>query len=166
MIQTTLVLDGEAHSLEILGLHPCLRVRLDGRVHQIEAVHRGARGTQLLLDGQAFDFVAVCDESVVHLRVGGRTLQVELPDPRDAQGASQASGDAIVADMPGTVVRVAVAEGDAVQAGQFVLTIESMKLQMNLAAPREGRVARILVQANQSFERGARLVELHDAEGA
>lgn len=166
MNPTTLVLDGEAHTLEILGRHPSLRVRLDGRVHQVDAVHHGARGTRLLLDGQAFDFVAARDESVVHLRVGGRTLRVELPDPRDAQGAGQASGDAIVADMPGTVVRLAVAEGDAVEAGQCVLTIESMKLQMNLAAPRQGRIARILVQANQSFERGARLVELQEAEGA
>ncbi len=165
MSEITLVLDGEPHRLEILRGHPALRVRLDGQIHEIEAIRHGRHVTQLRVDGHEVEVVAAGDDSLVHLRMGGRTLTVEVPDPRDAPSTGPGSGDAIVADMPGMVVRLAKAEGDTVQAGECVLTIESMKLQMNLGAPRAGVIARVLVQANQSFDKGTRLVELLAAEG-
>ena len=52
------------------------------------------------------------------------------------------------------------AEGEEVVAGEVVVTIESMKLLMNLSAPRAGRIARIAVELNQTFDKGATLVML------
>jgi acetyl/propionyl-CoA carboxylase alpha subunit len=47
--------------------------------------------------------------------------------------------------VPGTVVRVAVAEGDAVGAGQIVLVLEAMKMQHTVTAPHAGTVTRMSV---------------------
>ena len=61
---------------------------------------------------------------------------------------------------PGTVVKIMVAAGDAVHKGQPLLVIESMKMQTEIAARRDGTVEQIFVTENQTFDRGARLVAL------
>jgi propionyl-CoA carboxylase alpha chain len=48
--------------------------------------------------------------------------------------------------MPGTVVRVAVAEGEVVEPGQTVLVLEAMKMQHTVTAPQAGTVTRMSVQ--------------------
>jgi propionyl-CoA carboxylase alpha chain len=72
---------------------------------------------------------------------GGHAAYTRTPrftDPADAV----ASGS-LLAPMPGTVVRVDVADGDAVAAGQPVLVLEAMKMQHTVAAPYAGTVTRI-----------------------
>jgi len=72
-------------------------------------------------------------------------------------------GHAVRAAMPGLVVSVGVAPGDAVAAGQPLLVVEAMKMQSPVRAPRGGRVARVLVDAGVQIEGGALLVELEPA---
>jgi propionyl-CoA carboxylase alpha chain len=69
------------------------------------------------------------------------TVVPRFTDPADAV----ASGS-LLAPMPGTVVRVAVAEGDAVDAGETVLVLEAMKMQHTVTAPHAGTVTRMSVQ--------------------
>jgi propionyl-CoA carboxylase alpha chain len=78
------------------------------------------------------------DAATGHVRL---TVVPRFTDPADAV----ASGS-LLAPMPGTVVRVAVAEGDAVEAGQIVLVLEAMKMQHTVAAPQAGTVTRMSVQ--------------------
>ena len=68
----------------------------------------------------------------------------------------------IAATLPGLVVAVAVAEGDSVEAGQSLLTIEAMKMQNEVRAPRAGRVAAIAVAAGTAVATGALLLRLED----
>ena len=77
-----------------------------------------------------------------------------------------ASGDAsLEAPMPGTVVQLRVRPGTAVRAGETLVVLESMKMEISIASPRDGRVAVVLVAAGDQVERGAVLIELAD-EGA
>ena len=62
--------------------------------------------------------------------------------------------------MPGAVLEVLVAEGDEVEQNQTVVVMESMKMELLIAAPRDGVVRRVSVQAGQQVERGMRLLEL------
>ncbi len=78
------------------------------------------------------------DSATGHTRL---TLLPRFTDPADAV----ASGS-LLAPMPGTVVRVAVAEGDAVEAGQTVLVLEAMKMQHSVTAPQAGTVTRLSVR--------------------
>ena len=149
---------GETHELNVVARRPQLVVRLDGRLHSIADGGMADGVRTITIDGVAVAFAAVQDGTSVHLHVDGRVVRVDFPDPRDAAAAGGAGASDIVAPMPGTVLCILRNQGDAVAAGDVVLTIESMKLQMNLVAPRDGIVARVAVGAEATFNKGDTLV--------
>ena len=61
----------------------------------------------------------------------------------------------LLAPMPGSIVRIAVAEGDQVGAGQPLLWLEAMKMQHQVTAPVTGTVAELHVTEGQQVEVGA-----------
>ena len=100
--------------------------------------------------------------------VGGWRFEVEVEDAvraalrerasRDREAAGHAGPTAVHAIIPGVVVSVAVAAGDAVAAGQQLLAVEAMKMQNELRAPRAGVVERVAVAAGATIEVGDLLV--------
>jgi biotin carboxyl carrier protein len=62
--------------------------------------------------------------------------------------------------MPGTVLAVHVQEGDAVRAGQPLVTVEAMKMEHVVSSPVDGTVGRLLVAAGQSVSLGQSLAEV------
>ena len=66
----------------------------------------------------------------------------------------------VTASLPGLVVAVAVAAGDIVEVGQPLLTIEAMKMQNEVRAPRAGRVIEVSVAAGTAVATGAALLRL------
>jgi biotin carboxyl carrier protein len=62
--------------------------------------------------------------------------------------------------MPGKVIKVSVAEGDAVTRGQEILVVEAMKMENAVRAPRDGRVGRIAAKVGDMVAPGVTLVEL------
>jgi biotin carboxyl carrier protein len=56
--------------------------------------------------------------------------------------------------MPGKVVRVLVAEGDAVQAGQGLFVVEAMKMQNEICTSKTGQVERLLAAEGQAVNAG------------
>ncbi|MCA0240445.1 MAG: biotin/lipoyl-binding protein [Proteobacteria bacterium] len=81
-----------------------------------------------------------------------------------ADGGESREGS-VRAPMSGRVIAVMVTEGDAVERGQTLAVLESMKMEMPLVAPRAGRVARVLGQAGMQLNAGQVLVEV-SAEAA
>ena len=100
--------------------------------------------------------------------VNGDAFPLTITDPRAAfarrspasdTGLAGASGSAAVtAPMPGRVVKVLVAPGDAVAARQPLVIVEAMKMENELRAPRSGTVASVRVSEGQSVEAQAVLV--------
>ncbi|MFJ6215969.1 biotin carboxylase N-terminal domain-containing protein [Streptomyces sp. NPDC092296] len=97
-------------------------------------------------------------------RYGG-TVHVDSPlgaavltavDRFPAPAAPTAPGS-LLAPMPGTVLRVAVAEGEPVAAGQAVLWLEAMKMEHRVTAPGAGTVTELRVRPGQQVELGALL---------
>lgn len=70
------------------------------------------------------------------------------------------SGGEMVAQMPGQVRQLLVAEGEAVSQGQPLLILEAMKMEIRVAAPFDGVVTHLLVQPGQTVERGQQLAEV------
>ena len=70
--------------------------------------------------------------------------------PVAADTANVNTNNAIKAPLPGTIVEVKVAVGDAVQAGDVVVVLEAMKMANNLEAEKSGKVTAVLVQQGQS----------------
>jgi acetyl-CoA/propionyl-CoA carboxylase biotin carboxyl carrier protein len=67
-------------------------------------------------------------------------------------------GEVIVAPMQGTILRVAVEEGQRVEAGQMVCILEAMKMENHIAAGREGTVAKVAVSKGDAVDLGQPLV--------
>lgn len=111
-------------------------------------------------------FIATAgDVHFIHLR--GRTHRVEAINALDrarALAARAGGAEEIRAPMPGVVVSVAVAEGDAVPAAALLLTIESMKLQTAITASHAARVAALCVGPGDHFDQGAVLVRLEPVD--
>jgi len=96
--------------------------------------------------------------------IAGYRFLAEVDDPRQWKRSNRA-GDAhghasIAAAMPGKIVRILVAVGDDVVAGQGIVVVEAMKMQNELKAPRDGRVTAIEVRENDSVIAGAVLATI------
>jgi acetyl-CoA/propionyl-CoA carboxylase biotin carboxyl carrier protein len=106
----------------------------------------------------------------VPVRIGRRWLTADVPGLAQAregplararqqarerqERAGQAAGDVISAPMQGTVLRVAVADGDEVAAGQELLVVEAMKMENPLRAPHPGRVTGLQAAAGDTVAQG------------
>ncbi len=113
--------------------------------------------------GEVSDVITLAvkdDTFYVHLNGETHELVYRNPISRFASKPAGAAGDVVRAPMPGTVVQLPVQPGDSVGAGDAVLVIESMKLEMVLRAPRAGTIKSLSIVAGGKFERDAILVFL------
>ena len=88
---------------------------------------------------------------------------VAAPAPAAAPAAAQVSAGSIevVAAVPGKVFKVTANVGDAVKAGDTVIILESMKMEIPVVAPEDGTVASINVGAGDAVESGDLLATLN-----
>ncbi len=91
---------------------------------------------------------------------GAERLDFDLVDPRHVDIRASVHGGDLVARLPGTVVSVAVAEGDRVAAGATLVVIEAMKMEHTMRAPRAGVVTRVHFARGDRVAEGAVLIEL------
>ncbi|ENR66531.1 acetyl-CoA carboxylase biotin carboxylase subunit [Brucella abortus] len=84
-----------------------------------------------------------------------------------ATGAEEdaSSESRILSPMPGLVRLVSVVEGASVAKGDPLVTMEAMKMELSLTAPRDGKVASVTVAAGDQVNEGALLVELEEQHG-
>ena len=91
----------------------------------------------------------------------GATVLTEIE--RFPLPGSQLAAGALVAPLPGTVVKVAVAVGDPVTAGDTLVAIEAMKMEHEVRAPSDGTVTEVHVAAGEQVEAGRLLVVIDGA---
>jgi len=113
------------------------------------------------------------------VEVGGRRLEVTLPGgiatssggasagakkPRKAATKAKAavSGDDVVAPMQGTIVKVAVADGDVVAAGDLVVVLEAMKMEQPLTAHKAGTITGVIAEVGTTVQSGTTLLQIKD----
>jgi biotin carboxyl carrier protein len=85
-----------------------------------------------------------------------------VDDTAGGAGGGAGSGT-VTAPMPGKVVKVLVAAGDAVTAGQPLVVVEAMKMETTLAAEIDGTVKTVNANAGDTVDAGAVLVEIAPA---
>jgi acetyl-CoA/propionyl-CoA carboxylase, biotin carboxylase, biotin carboxyl carrier protein len=119
----------------------------------------------------------------VVVEVGGRRLEVSLPGdlafsggggggvatktakPRKrsgAKGAAAVSGDAVAAPMQGTIVKIAVEDGQQVEAGDLIVVLEAMKMENPVSAHKAGTVTGLAVSSGETVTQGSVLCEIKD----
>jgi acetyl-CoA/propionyl-CoA carboxylase, biotin carboxylase, biotin carboxyl carrier protein len=133
-----------------------------------------------------FDGAADADEAAprqsVVVEVGGRRLEVSLPGDlafgggggvaaapsrgvprkRHGKGTPKTSGDAVTAPMQGTVIKVAVSDGDTVSAGDLIVVLEAMKMENPVTAHKDGTVTSLAAEPGSSVGQGTVLCEIKD----
>ena len=138
-------------------------ITLDGRTVHVDAVRSGPTVYSVIEDGRQFE--AMVDEKGAHgfdVLVAGRLFHLESLDERTqllAQTASAAptGPQSIVAEMPGKVVKISVASGEAVREGQGVVILEAMKMENEIPSPIAGTVKDLPVGEGQTVEAGTLL---------
>ncbi len=151
-----------------------LTVMVDGRAVPLELEREGEGWTangraasvleaepgiySVLIEGRSFEARIERTEEAWAVTIGGRRFEIEVADPRRLSRRSHrfdhAGRQRVTAPMPGRVVRVLVAEGDAVEAGQGIAVIEAMKMQNELKATKSGRVAALSVREGATVAAG------------
>jgi acetyl-CoA/propionyl-CoA carboxylase biotin carboxyl carrier protein len=74
--------------------------------------------------------------------------------------AAAASGDALTSPMQGTIVKIAVADGDQVVAGDLVVVLEAMKMEQPLNAHKAGTIAGLAASVGDVIATGAVICEI------
>ncbi|MGQ0796246.1 MAG: biotin/lipoyl-containing protein [Methanobacteriota archaeon] len=159
-----LIVDGEAHEVEVVGRGKALRVRIDGAEYRPVA-HVSAdavevrigprrrtirfRGSHALVDGDPHPIVV--------------RERLESIARRPTAGRGPAPAVYVVRPtMPGRVVRVAVRPGARVRRGDVLVVLEAMKMQNEIPAPADGRVRQVLVAEGESIP-GDRVIAVLEA---
>jgi len=130
------------------GGGPERMLTLGDEVHRVFVRPGEARGTYTLwVDGFRFDVEALDERSRAIRELSAATAAPKGPAP-------------LLAPMPGMIVRVNVAEGDVIHAGQGLVVMEAMKMENELRATSGGAVRRVLVTPGTAVEKGALLLEM------
>ena len=94
---------------------------------------------------------------------GGASAGKTAPVRRGrAKGAARISGDALTSPMQGTIVKVAVEDGQVVAKGDVVVVLEAMKMEQPLAAHKDGTVTALQAEIGTSVTSGAVICEIKD----
>jgi len=130
----------------------------DDRAQGIARLVSGTASVPVVVEGNRSDWVVT---------LNGRRISVSVLTRRERLLADAASverthaGPTIVkATLPGLIVTVTVEVGDEVAEGATLLTIEAMKMQNEVRAPRAGKVIEVTVAAGQVVATGAALLRL------
>jgi biotin carboxyl carrier protein len=145
-----------------------LHVSVDDVVYEMKFSQVGDQPVySLLLNGRSYEGLIYADEGNWQVILNGALYSTLVEDEREKRLRGQASGTVadgaefpLRAPMPGLVIGIPVVEGQAVQKGDVLLVLESMKMQNELRSPRAGVVARIKVSTGERVEKKQTLLHV------
>jgi acetyl-CoA/propionyl-CoA/long-chain acyl-CoA carboxylase, biotin carboxylase, biotin carboxyl carrier protein len=119
--------------------------------------------------------VPAADRERLTVEVGGKRLEVVVPVARRAaaqpvmaerprratrHAPAAPAGDSLISPMQGTIIKIAVAEGQQVSAGDVVVVLEAMKMEQPLIAHKDGVVCGLSVTVGQTVTSGAAICQI------
>jgi biotin carboxyl carrier protein len=148
---------------ELKGEAQNCRFRID-KTEGTAAVETASPGVySILVDGVSYDARVERTPEGMVVAIAGQRFDISVHDPRrwSPKSAGGTQGVAtLTSPMPGKVVRVLVAEGDAVEAGQGILVVEAMKMQNELKALRAGHVISLTAREGATVVAGESLATI------
>ena len=159
-------IEHEKHEVEIVPDGSSLKARVGDRNYVLEASEPEPNVFLLKHEGRIFEVFVSADadpNTPFSVKIGNDEIEAKVTDPKRLRGSSseddQASGRAeIRTAMPGKIVRILVASGDAVQKGDGVIVVEAMKMQNEMRSPKDGIVSEIRVAESDTVSAGDVLV--------
>lgn len=133
--------------------------QIGDRVVDFNLKERDSNGGWLGFEGRNRRFYIQRNRDEVTVWIDGHTYRLTKTQKGQTTDQATATGPGEVrALMPGKILRVDVAPGDDVSERQTVVTMESMKMESALAAPRAGKVSAVKCQVGQAVDMGELLV--------
>ena len=122
----------------------------------------------LIVDGRSHEsYIYQGEEENWQVLLRGRLYPVTVEDEREKRLRAAAGGGVaetgefhLRAPMPGLVVAIPVTEGQQVKRGQVILILESMKMQNEIKAPRDGVIGRVRVKPGETVEQKQTLLSV------
>ncbi|HEY4279939.1 MAG TPA: biotin carboxylase N-terminal domain-containing protein, partial [Conexibacter sp.] len=111
-------------------------------------------------------YAIATDPADGRLWIGRDGYQMEVAPARAGGGELGAAGESLAAPMPGTILLVHVADGDAVREGDVLVVMESMKMELSVTAPYDGVVDGLTVRPGDKVALRETLLEVHAAGDA
>ena len=137
------------------------------REEEKPAAKGGAAAYTATVDGKNVTVEVSADGKEYTAKVNGKSFKVAVaegaaaPAAKAAASAGGAAAD-LTAPMPGTVIKVLVAEGDEVAEGQTVVVMEAMKMETEIKAEKAGRVAQIVAAQGAVVAAGDVLAKIEE----
>ena len=155
-----IVQSGESEQpIEISAAAPDYRFRLgEGPERTANVLMPEAGVYSVLLDGCVYDARVEETPDGLVVVIDGYRFEMDVRDPRRWSRKGAAAGvdgvQKVTAPMPGKIVRVLVATGDDVVAGQGLLVVEAMKMQNEMKALRAGKILTVTVKEGATVTAG------------
>lgn len=144
-------------------------VTLNGERMRVDWESISAETASLFVNNKSYQVVFNKQGDEWHILVEGEAHVVTVLDElsyrvaQARQSAQAAGGPAVVkSPMPGVILSVLVAEGDAVEKEDKLVILESMKMENELKAPKAGIVKRVHTAVGDSAEKGQALITIGD----
>ena len=130
------------------------KITIEGESYEVEVeeIAEGRRGAPTVTAKAP----AVTREAVTPAAPTATPPAAKAPTPKVA------GGEVVTAPMPGTIVSIRVSGGDTVKAGDVLLILDSMKIQNEIRAPREGKIKEVLVSEGKYVRRREPLVSIEE----
>ena len=158
---------GVEHALRVCILgKDCFRIEHNGLATDIRLQLTDGRALRVDLDGHVFPATVHRDGADIAVFFGGHGHAFVMTEEAGHHGEQAAGGDKLSAPMPGLVRIVSTEPGARVVKGDALVTMEAMKMELVLAAPRDGVVAAVPVAVGDQVAEGALLLLLEPEEAA
>ena len=128
------------------------KVTLNGRTYEVEV----EQGKAMLTD----EYEAYAPAPAAPAAPAAAAPAAPAAPAPAAAPAVTAAGEPVNSPMPGTILRVEIAQGAAVKEGQLLVVLEAMKMENEILAPKDGTVAQVVVQKGSHVETGSPLIIL------
>lgn len=158
-----LTINGRDSAIEIHARAPECRFTFEGEAERLALVEAAEPGVySILIEGRSYDaFVTESPAGTLVVSIDGHRFEIAVRDPRrwsrSTAGAGAEGVQTVASPMPGKVVRVLVAAGEEVAAGQGLVVVEAMKMQNELKSLRAGRVLTLPAREGDTVSAGETL---------
>ena len=146
-LDNQVTIDGHAHTIEILAsTHSGMEFLLDNTYHVVRYGKEKSGSMELEIDGVAIVLTKQTGlDDIVYKNSGGATALTE---------------SALLSQIPGKVVSVAITPGDTVAEGDTVCVLESMKMQVSVKAHTDGSVKSVRAKVGANIAKGDMIAEI------
>jgi glutaconyl-CoA/methylmalonyl-CoA decarboxylase subunit gamma len=142
-----------------------LRVKVEDQTFEVEVGSLQARPITAVIDGETFEVWPEEAQGAAPVQAAPAFTPAPAPmaapaPAAAARPAAPAAGKAsVVAPIPGTVIAVKVKEGQQVNQGDELITLEAMKMKSAIRSNRAGKIGRILVAAGDKVTQNQAMIE-------